>query len=107
MYLTSGTNSNSAMVLMLFYIIFLLVIIFVILPIPARIASKKGYSYIGFLVFAIFFYPIALIVSLLIDDKNLYKSESDKADALIKYKQLLDEGVITQEEFDKKKSEYL
>lgn len=107
MYLTSGTNSNSAMVLILFYIIFLLVIIFVILPIPARIASKKGYSYIGFLVFAIFFYPIALIVSLLIDDKNSYKSESDKADALIKYKQLLDEGVITKEEFERKKSEYL
>ena len=100
-------DSNSATMLALFYIIFLIFILFVILPIPARIASKKGYSYFGFLVFAIFFYPIALVVSLLIDNKNSYKSESDKAVALIKYKQLLDEGVITQEEFDKKKSEYL
>lgn len=81
--------------------------LFIILPIPARIASKKGYSYIGFLVFAIFFYPIALIVALIIDDKISYKSESDKAEALLKYKQLLDEGAITQEEFDKKKKEYM
>ena len=103
----SNLNANSAMVLMLFYIIFLLVILFVILPIPARIASKKGYSYIGFLFFAIFFYPIALVVALLIDDKNSYKSESDKADALLKYKQLLDEGAITQEEFERKKKEYM
>lgn len=108
MYLTLRIDSNiMRTIILLLFVIFLIVILFVVLLIPARIANKKGYSYIGFLVFAVFFYPIALIVSLLIDDKSSYKSESDKADALIKYKQLLDEGVITQEEFDIKKSEYL
>jgi hypothetical protein len=32
-------------------------------------------------------------------------SESEKADLILKYKKMLDEGIITQEEFDKKKSE--
>ena len=35
------------------------------------------------------------------------KSEMSTADALLKYKELLDKGVITQEEFDKKKAELL
>lgn len=103
----SNQNQNYTIFLLLFYFIFLIIILFIIIPIPARIASKKGYSYVGFLVFAIFFYPIALIVALLIDDKNSYKSESDKADALLKYKQLLDEGAISQEEFERKKKEYM
>lgn len=34
-------------------------------------------------------------------------TENEKADLLIKYKKLLDEGAITQEEFDKKKNEIL
>ena len=33
--------------------------------------------------------------------------ESEKADLIIKYKKMLDEGIITQEEFDKKKTELL
>ncbi|MDE7453963.1 MAG: SHOCT domain-containing protein [Clostridia bacterium] len=31
----------------------------------------------------------------------------DNADLILKYKKLLDEGIITQEEFDKKKKELL
>ncbi|MDE7083478.1 MAG: SHOCT domain-containing protein [Clostridia bacterium] len=31
----------------------------------------------------------------------------DKADLILKYKKLLDEGIITQEEFDKMKKELL
>ncbi len=34
-------------------------------------------------------------------------SESEKAGLIIKYKKMLDEGIITQEEFDKKKTELL
>lgn len=98
---------NGTSTILLIYLIILLVYIFVILPIPARIARGKGYSYWGFIVFAFFFWPIALIVSLLIGNKMEYKSETDKAEALVKYKKLLDEGAITQEEFDKKKAEYL
>ncbi|MBE6702830.1 MAG: SHOCT domain-containing protein [Ruminococcaceae bacterium] len=38
---------------------------------------------------------------------NKQISAADTADALLKYKQLLDEGVFTQEEFDQKKRELL
>ena len=102
-----NSNLTYEILIILFYFAFLILILFVVLPIPARIARNKGYSYIGFLVFAIFFYPIALIAALLINDKDSQKSESDKAEALLKYKQLLDEGAISQEEFDRKKREYL
>ncbi len=34
-------------------------------------------------------------------------SESEKIDLILKYKKMLDEGIITQEEFDKKKKELL
>ena len=109
--LKGGIMSRSTDVIMplasVFTAICVIIIIIAIIQIPARIASKKGHSFIGFLVFAIFFYPFALIVALLIGDKTSYSSEADKAEALTKYKKLLDEGSITQEEFDKKKKEYL
>ena len=35
------------------------------------------------------------------------KKENNEVDLLLKYKDLLDRGVITQEEFDKKKKEFL
>ena len=92
-------DNNGFPIMALMTIIMLIIIIFVILPIPARIARGKGYSYWGFIVFAFFFWPIALIVSLLIENKMAYKSETDKAEALVKYKKLLDEGAITQEEY--------
>ena len=34
-------------------------------------------------------------------------SESEKADLILKYKKMLDDGIITQEEFDKKKEDLL
>lgn len=90
-------------------IILIITIAGMILAIPAKIASNKGYSFIGFLIFAIFFYPAALIVALIIDDKNIddYDSETDRAEALLAYKKLLDEGAITKEEFDEKKRDLL
>ena len=71
--------------------------------------SNKGYSFLGFLIFAICFYPVALIISLILDDKNNgdYESESERAEALLVYKKLLDEGAITKEEFEEKKRELL
>ena len=34
-------------------------------------------------------------------------SENQKIELILKYKKMLDEGILTQEEFDKKKSEIL
>ena len=90
-------------------IILIITIAGMILAIPAKIASNKGYSFLGFLIFAICFYPVALIISLILDDKNNgdYESESERAEALLVYKKLLDEGAITKEEFEEKKRELL
>lgn len=36
---------------------------------PARVAGRKGHSFIGFFIFSIFFFPAALIVAYLVDDR--------------------------------------
>lgn len=102
-------SGNEEAIFIILVFLLSIVYIFVILPLPARIARKKGHSFIGFLIFGLIFYPLALVVSLLIGDKKQAKlqTENDKAEALVNYKKLLDEGVITQEEFDKKKKECL
>lgn len=97
---------DDAIIVLIIFII-VLIISYLILSIPARIARNKGYSYIGFLLFGIFCFPAALIVSLIIDDKNVYNSERDKAEALLAYKKLFDEGAITKEEFEEKKRKYM
>ena len=87
--------------------IVIIILYIIICYIPARIAEKKGYSFAGFLCFALFiaFFP-ALVVALCLDDRK--KKDSNKsAEALIKYKQLYDQGVITEEEFNRKKQELL
>lgn len=74
--------------------------------IPAKIASKKGYSFAGFYIFGLFFWLVALIVALCLKgnrpDKALEGAESLKI-----YKDLLDSGTITQAEFDAKKDAIL
>lgn len=37
---------------------------------PARIAGDKGHSFIGFFIFSIFFFPLALLVAFLVSDKT-------------------------------------
>ena len=83
-------------------LVFMLIISLLLAVIPARIASKKGYSYAGFYVFGFFLWIVALIVSLVIQDRK-----GDASQQLINYKRLLDEGAITQEEFEQKKNELL
>ena len=69
----------------------------------ARIASKKGYSYGGFFALGFFLPIIGLIIALVIGDK----ASAPTADELLKYKTLLDQGVITQEEFELKKQQLM
>ena len=37
---------------------------------PARVAGRKGHSFIGFFVFSLFFFPAALIVAYLVHDHS-------------------------------------
>lgn len=85
-------------------------IIWIVVAITAgRIGVKKGYPVAGYLL-GFFLAVLGLIVVLLMDDKGetaQISKETANADALLKYKQLLDEGVITEEEFNEKKWQIL
>jgi hypothetical protein len=35
---------------------------------PARVAGRKGHSFIGFFIFSLVFWPAALVVALLVED---------------------------------------
>lgn len=37
---------------------------------PARVASRKGHSFLGYFVFSLVFFPLALIVAYVVKDKK-------------------------------------
>ena len=37
---------------------------------PARVASRKGRSFLGYFIFSLFFFPAALIVAYVVSDKT-------------------------------------
>ena len=37
---------------------------------PARVARRKGHSFIGYFIFSLFFFPFALITAYLVDDRR-------------------------------------
>jgi hypothetical protein len=50
---------------------FLVVLIWVVVAFwPARVAGRKGHSFIGFFIFSLVFFPLALIVAYVVDDRN-------------------------------------
>lgn len=37
---------------------------------PARVAGRKGHSFVGFFIFSLFFFPAALIVAYIVGDRS-------------------------------------
>jgi len=37
---------------------------------PARVAGRKGHSFLGYFIFSIFFFPLALLVAYMVSDKT-------------------------------------
>ena len=37
---------------------------------PARVAARKGHSFLGYFIFSLFFFPAALIVAYLVQDRT-------------------------------------
>lgn len=70
-----------------------------------HIAKSKGYSYNIFALLGLCTGVIGLIVAAVLPAKA--SENIGNADAIAKYKKLLDSGAISQTEFDKKKSELL
>ena len=101
--------------LLTYYIVVLLIAAALGL-IPANIAKKKGYSFGLWWLYGWLLFIVAIIHVSLIPDKNasavgpmgtMASPGATTADELIKYKELLDAGAITQAEFDAKKRQLL
>lgn len=78
--------------------------------IPANIAKNKGRSFGLWWFYGWMLFIVALIHSLMLPDPYaapVVRTQTGTADELKKYKDLLDKGVITQEEFDAKKKQLL
>lgn len=87
--------------------------------IPASIAKNKGYSFGLWWLYGWLLFIAAIIHVSLIPDKNAQQTSNrfapppaptggqSAADELKKYKELLDAGVITDEEFQEKKKKLL
>jgi len=37
---------------------------------PARVAGRKGHSFIGYFIFSLFFFPLALLTAYLVHDRT-------------------------------------
>lgn len=49
--------------------ILVLVILIAIAFWPARVAARKGHSFIGFFILSLFFFPVALILAYVVQDR--------------------------------------
>lgn len=43
---------------------------------PARVAARKGHSFLGYFIFSLFFFPAALIVAYVVQDRLVVVQES-------------------------------
>lgn len=129
-------SSNLDYIMILLPLFFLLAISVALAFIPATIARKKGYSQGLFWLFGFFLFLPAIIVACCIEDKTKPKTPTavyvaqpyappyappapppaapaapsdspSPVDELQRYKDLLDRGVISQEEYDAVKAKLL
>jgi len=54
--------------------IFFLIIWVAIAFWPARVAGRKGHSFIGYFIFSLFFFPAAIIVAYMVQDRTAVAS---------------------------------
>lgn len=71
------------------------------------IGEKKGYGAGLSFCAGFFLFILGIIIMAVLPDKSGKEKAVTSADALLKYKELLDAGAISQEEFDVKKKELL
>jgi hypothetical protein len=49
---------------------FILVVWIAIAFWPARVASRKGHSFLGYFIFSLIFFPLALLVAYMVEDRT-------------------------------------
>lgn len=94
------------------YCLFVLLIAAGLGIIPATIAREKGYSFGLWWFYGWMLFIVAIIHVSLIPDKHPKPvppplPRAGMADEILKYKELLDAGILSQEEFDAKKKQLL
>ncbi len=104
------------------YLFFILVVAALLGLIPGNIAKKKGYSFALWWFYGWMLFIVAIIHVNLIPDKNAQQPyirsnsisnyppssiEQSAIEELKKYKELFDQGVITEAEFQTKKEQLL
>jgi len=45
---------------------------------PARVAGRKGHSFLGYFILSLFFFPLALLLAYLVADRNRSVSASQE-----------------------------
>jgi hypothetical protein len=48
---------------------------------PARVAARKGHSFLGYFIFSIFFFPLALLVAYMVSDESRTSHTSSTTEA--------------------------
>ena len=59
---------------MSFILVVILAVIWITIAFwPARVAARKGHSFLGYFIFSLFFFPAALIVAYMVDDRTVVR----------------------------------
>lgn len=77
--------------------------LFILAIIPAKIANKKGYSFLAYYIFGIFFFLFALFISLILKNKNQEHVRGVQVENIEKYEQMYERGEISYNDFVAKK----
>jgi hypothetical protein len=64
-------RGEAAMNILWWILIAIAVIVWIVIAFwPARVAGRKGHSFIGYFIFSLFFFPAAIIVAYLVHDRT-------------------------------------
>ena len=62
---------------MSFILVVILAVIWIAIAFwPARVAARKGHSFLGYFIFSLFFFPAALIVAYMVDDRTVVRDRT-------------------------------
>lgn len=73
--------------------------------ISGKIAENRGLNYTPYFALGLLLGPLGILITAILANSPLPKE--DDPGSILKYKQLLDQGVITADEFEQKKKELL
>lgn len=79
--------------------VFAVVILLILAVVPAKLAQKKGYSFLFYYIFSIFFFPVAMVTSLILKDKNEKHMRVNQAESIEMYEQRYERGEISYNDF--------